>query len=416
MKTAHRAARPANRRALITSAASELFYRRGYSRVGMSDIAEAVGIGPSALYRHFSGKQQLLTTVVLDQLEPFQTILESDAGDADLDTLVRRLASAALDTRQLGVLWQRESRHLSGDARDDLKEQLRVVATRLARLAQAYRPDLGDHAARFRAWCLFSVLTSPSYHRVDLPRGQFEGLLRNMVVAVSEQPPPGASVPARQVEVTLDHQASRRRLLLSAATRLFADHGYAAVTMEDIGAAVGISGPSVYNHFASKQELLNAVITRGTAWLEMELERTLATTTTARDALDALLRTYIGFAQGHRGFVELLISEVDHLPQLERHRVRQTQHEYVSEWAQLLCEDRRELDRPTARVLVQAALTAANDMVRTGTIRDPDAVLAVGRTLLYTTRPQEQGPRATGHSLDAEPCLPEALKPGTYHG
>lgn len=386
VKATHRAVRPANRRALIISAASGLFYRRGYSRVAMSDIAEAVGIGPSALYRHFSGKQQLLTTVVLDQLEPFQTILESGTGTADLDPLVRKLAAAALDTRQLGVLWQRESRHLSGDARDELKEQLRVVATLLTRLARAYRRDLGDHAARFRAWCLFSVLTSPSYHQLDLPRGQFEGLLRNMVVAVGEQPP-NVSMPAEQAPVALDHQASRRRLLLSAATRLFAEHGYAAVTMEDIGATVGITGPSVYNHFVSKQELLHTVITRGTSWLEMELEQTLTAAPSAMDALDTLLRTYIGFARSHHGFVDLLISEVDHLPQLERHRVRQVQHEYVSEWVELLREHRPELDLPTARVLVQAALTAANDMVRTGTIRDPGAVLGVGRTLLFTTRP-----------------------------
>lgn len=382
-----RAVRPPNRRALITSAASELFYRRGYSRVGMSDIAEAVGIGPSALYRHFSGKQQLLTRVVLDQLEPFQSILCAEPGDGDLDPLVRKLAAVALDNRQLGVLWQRESRHLAAEARNELKEQLRVVATRLARLAQAYRPDLTDHAARFRAWCLFSVLTSPSYHQVDLPRGQFEGVLRNMLVAVGRQPAPDTTARAQQVPVPLDHQASRRRVLLSAATRLFAEHGYAAVTMEDIGAAVGIAGPSVYNHFVSKPELLDAVITRGTSWLEMELERTLGTTATARDALDALVRTYVGFAAGHRGFVDLLISEVDHLPTLQRHRVRQTQHEYVSEWVELLLAQRRELDRPTGRVLVQAALTLANDMVRTGTIRDPDAVRDACGALLFSTEP-----------------------------
>lgn len=382
-----RAIRPPNRRALITSAASELFYRRGYSRVGMSEIAEAVGIGPSALYRHFSGKQELLTRVVLDQLEPFQMTLRTELGDGDLDPLVRKLAAVALDNRQLGVLWQRESRNLPTEARNELKEQLRVVATRLARLAQAFRPDLTDHAARFRAWCLFSVLTSPSYHRVDLPRGQFEEVLGNMLVAVSAQPPPDTSAGTQRVPVTLDHQASRRRLLLSAATRLFAEYGYAAVTMEDIGAAVGISGPSVYNHFASKRELLDAVITRGTSWLEMELERTLATAATVRDALDALLRTYVGFAESHRGFVDLLISEVDHLPTLQRHRVRQIQHEFVSEWVELLRVQRRELDRPTGRVLVQAALTLANDMVRTGTIRDPAAVRDVCGTLLFTTSP-----------------------------
>jgi AcrR family transcriptional regulator len=353
----------------------------------MSDIAEAVGIGPSALYRHFTGKHQLLTRVVLDQLEPFQTLLASVDEDGDLDPLVGKLAAAALDTRQLGVLWQRESRHLPREARDDLKEELRVVATRLERLALAYRPDLTDAAARFRAWSLFSVLTSPSYHRLVLPRGQFEDLLRNMVIALAEQAPSPETAPPGPVPLGLEHRSSRRRLLLSTATRLFAEHGYAAVTMEDIGAAVGIAGPSVYNHFTSKQELLTAAITRGTSWLEMELERMLATTSTVHDALDALLCSYIGFAQGHNGFVDLLISEVDHLATLDRHRVRQTQHEYVSEWAALLREARPELDAVGSRVLVQATLTAANDMVRTGTARDPGAVLHVGRTLLFRTRP-----------------------------
>ncbi|MFI0465711.1 TetR/AcrR family transcriptional regulator [Saccharopolyspora sp. 5N102] len=380
--------RPRNRRALITAAAADLFYRLGYARVGMSDIAEAVGVGSSALYRHFAGKQQLLTRVVLDELQPFNAIA-AQVADRDLDDVVAQLAAAALDHRQLGVLWQREARHLPAEQRDVLREELRGVATGLAEVARAFRPELTGEDARFRAWCMFSVLTSPSYHQVDLPRRQFEQLLRAMVVVIGTQPPQRFAdhhePDADQRAALFAGRASRRRLLLAAAMRLFSDAGYTEVTTEDVGAAAGIAGPSLYNYFASKQELLGAVITRGNAWLEVELERTLASTPAADDALRELLSSYIGFAFDHGRFIDILVSEVNHLPDAERHRARQTQHAYVAEWVGLLCEARPGLDPVRARILVQAALTVANDMVRTGSVRDVDALLRIGSALMLDT-------------------------------
>ena len=41
-----------------------------------------------------------------------------------------------------------------------------------------------------------------------------------------------------------------------AALRLFAERGYVATTMDDIGAALGIRGPSLYKHVRSKHDLL----------------------------------------------------------------------------------------------------------------------------------------------------------------
>lgn len=380
--------RPRNRRALITAAAADLFYRFGYARVGMSDIAEAVGVGSSALYRHFAGKQQLLTHVVLDELHPFSAIT-AQVADHDLDEVVARLAAAALDHRQLGVLWQREARHLPEAERDVLREELRGVASGLAEVARAFRPELTAEDARFRAWCMFSVLTSPSYHQVDLPQREFEQLLRAMVVVIGTQPPlrfaDRDEADIEQRTALFARRASRRRLLLAAAMRLFSDAGYTKVTTEDVGAAAGIAGPSLYNYFTSKQELLGTVITRGNAWLEVELERTLASTPVAADALRELLRSYITFAFDHGRFIDILVSEVNHLPDAERHRARQTQHAYVAEWVGLLCESRPELDPVRSRILVQAALTAANDMARTGAVRDVDALLRIGAALMLDT-------------------------------
>lgn len=42
----------------------------------------------------------------------------------------------------------------------------------------------------------------------------------------------------------------------AAALRLFAQFGYRSTTMADIGAALGIRGPSLYKHVGSKQDLL----------------------------------------------------------------------------------------------------------------------------------------------------------------
>lgn len=54
--------------------------------------------------------------------------------------------------------------------------------------------------------------------------------------------------------------SSRKEDILQTAATLFRRHGYQDVGIDDIGAAVGISGPAIYRHFAGKQALLLAVI------------------------------------------------------------------------------------------------------------------------------------------------------------
>lgn len=51
-----------------------------------------------------------------------------------------------------------------------------------------------------------------------------------------------------------------REIILQEALRLFASKGYAAVSMRDIAAKVGIRASSIYHHFSGKQELFDALI------------------------------------------------------------------------------------------------------------------------------------------------------------
>jgi AcrR family transcriptional regulator len=52
-----------------------------------------------------------------------------------------------------------------------------------------------------------------------------------------------------------------RAAVRESALRLFAERGYQLTTMVDIGAALGIRGPSLYKHVASKQEMLAEIMT-----------------------------------------------------------------------------------------------------------------------------------------------------------
>src|SRR5580693_8316288 len=93
-----RGTRPSNRRALIIEAATELFYRNGFTKVGIGDVAEAVAVGPSALYRHFRNKQALLHAVVGEALNTVSTLLDG-WRDEQTDNLVGALAAMMVEHR-----------------------------------------------------------------------------------------------------------------------------------------------------------------------------------------------------------------------------------------------------------------------------------------------------------------------------
>jgi AcrR family transcriptional regulator len=71
----------------------------------------------------------------------------------------------------------------------------------------------------------------------------------------SKRETPGAARPRRRLSA-----AERRERILAAATALFADRGYADAPIDAIGRAAGVSPPVVYDHFASKLALYEAVL------------------------------------------------------------------------------------------------------------------------------------------------------------
>src|SRR6201996_4104243 len=136
----------------------------------------------------------------------------------------------------------------------------------------------------------------------------------------------------------------RRAQILATAAGLFADRGFHGVSIDELGAAVGVSGPALYRYFPSKDAMLSEMLVGISERLLAEGRRRLAGTDTPAAALQALIGWHVEFA----------------LAEADRHRVRQLQRRYVETWVDVLLQLRSDADEPTARAAAHAVFGLIN--------------------------------------------------------
>ncbi|HST73747.1 MAG TPA: TetR/AcrR family transcriptional regulator [Acetobacteraceae bacterium] len=83
-----------------------------------------------------------------------------------------------------------------------------------------------------------------------------------------------------------ERRANTRKAILTAAEDLFGQHGFAATTVDGIAAAAGVAKGAVYHHFATKENVFEAVFE---ATSEALVQRVVAASTQAKDALDGMV-------------------------------------------------------------------------------------------------------------------------------
>ncbi|MGP3958700.1 SACE_7040 family transcriptional regulator [Nonomuraea sp. 3N208] len=134
------------------------------------------------------------------------------------------------------------------------------------------------------------------------------------------------------------NRRNRRAEILEAAARLFAARGFHGVSIEDIGGAVGVSGPALYRHFSGKDALLAEMLLDVSSRLR---ESAVAVATSApdpRQALDALLNVQITFSIEQPALITVHDRELGNVPEPQRRQIRRLQRLYVEEWVTVLAE------------------------------------------------------------------------------
>jgi TetR/AcrR family transcriptional regulator, fatty acid metabolism regulator protein len=121
----------------------------------------------------------------------------------------------------------------------------------------------------------------------------------------------------------------REELILRAADELLLERGYHDTSIDDIAARVGISKGTVYLHFASKEDLVFALIGRGVRQLQATLDNILTAPGTPREKLHAVLRQMSSGMLSRQRI--LLVEALFHDPEL-RGRLMERREMFGKSW------------------------------------------------------------------------------------
>jgi AcrR family transcriptional regulator len=126
---------------------------------------------------------------------------------------------------------------------------------------------------------------------------------------------------------------TRDRQILDAAAALFYEKGFHGVGVDEIGKKVGISGPALYRHFKSKDEILAALFNEaveelisGTAVVYADPERD----------LERLVQHHIRFAIDHRHLVNVYEHEERALVEPWKGHFQRRERHYAARWEEAL--------------------------------------------------------------------------------
>jgi AcrR family transcriptional regulator len=119
---------------------------------------------------------------------------------------------------------------------------------------------------------------------------------------------------------------------------LFAERGFHGVSIYDIGAAMGTSGPALYKHFASKDALLAEMLIDISERLLSEGHRRAEATAAdgAAAVLAALVAWHVEFALTFPALITVQFRDLKSLSEQDHRTVRRLQRSYVELWVETI--------------------------------------------------------------------------------
>jgi len=363
------------RRAQLAGAAAQQFHRLGFHQVSVADVAAAVGLTAPAIYRHYKSKEDLLVAAITDALDTVQEALAQAEGTTVPDFMLT-VAGAAVARRELWILLQREVRHLGPAQRQPLDERFGRIVRPFTAVVRRERKDLAGRDIGLVTTAVLATLASASVYRSRMPERD-----QQLVLAAAATAACGARWDAAAGWGAEDEMAGRSASFISVpdrgaeildtAIRLFAARGYQSVSLDDIGAELGLAGPSLLYYYATKSDILVAAFARATGWLAAQRRPA----GRARSVAD-LAAAYIDLAVRERLLFGVYVWEAVNLPAEAGRRIRSGLDADIRAWCAALAERRPELTAGQRLALVHAARAVVHDVVRLGHWHDrPDLTL-----------------------------------------
>jgi AcrR family transcriptional regulator len=169
-------------------------------------------------------------------------------------------------------------------------------------------------------------------------------------------------------------ESPSRRLILDTAARLLRSGGYHQTTLREVAEAVGIRKASLYYHFASKEEIVEAVANDGVRFVHEAVSQALAETAAAlpRQRLQAAIAAHLTALHGHGDYTSASIKAFSFGATSAPDSVRRVRRAYEEVWRGLIAEMQGagvlapERSAETLRYFLLGALNGSIDWQRPG--------------------------------------------------
>ena len=112
--------------------------------------------------------------------------------------------------------------------------------------------------------------------------------------------------------------SERRDALVEIAASLFAENGFKATTVREIGDAAGVLSGSLYHHFDSKETIVDEILSSYLDSLMATYREIVSTHTEPAETLRELVRAAFRSLGPHRAAITVLQNERNYLAQLPR--------------------------------------------------------------------------------------------------
>lgn len=134
-------------------------------------------------------------------------------------------------------------------------------------------------------------------------------------------------VPTRRKQLAVQRRDARRDEIMKRAAQLFEKNGYSQTSVGDIAQDVGMSKPTIYHYFHSKEEILYTIHDTWTAWLLSEHEATCARIDDPLEQLHELFVSFLEVTKARRAQVRVFFAHFDELKGDYRKRIEERRQE-----------------------------------------------------------------------------------------
>ena len=174
----------------------------------------------------------------------------------------------------------------------------------------------------------------------------------------------------------------RQSEILTIASQLFARNGFHGTSMDDLGAAAGLSGPALYRYFSGKEAILSAMLVDISERLLAGVQERVEAHRDPRERLVALVRFHVDFALDDPDLIDVQARDMDAIADDDRRTVRRLQSRYVSLWVDTMGEIWPDLPPEAARSAAHAAFGLINSTPHSNRLTRPDMARLLQRMAL----------------------------------